>query len=799
MAPKLMKRPWLLVAAPATLLLVLVCWPLISGQSTLFLRDALNVHLGMKAAQAHLQEESGEGVPLVAPQLAGGQPMAGNPNAVPFYPDNVLYRLGSTLWAFNAHFWLHLLLAPWAMAWLGRTWGLRPEAAWGAGVFYATGGFFLSQMNFYNLVAGAALAPALAAATLVLAREPKGRHVALLGGLWALILLSGEPLMAGIALLLALLGALVSQGRGLLNGKTVSAFFAAFAFGTLAAAPQLVELLRVLPLSYRGHRGYSLASSTAGSFHPWQALEWLVPLGFGRPDQLREGAFWGYPYYSGLPPFFFSLAPGLLVLALIAVSGLKRKPLRLWAWAAIGGGLFFALGRFNPLVELLLQLPGAGLLRYPVKVWLAVAMGTALLAGLSLERVLEDDRSRRRLLAALGTFGVGYGLVWGWLTLAPASASVTLRKLIPDAFGATFLSLEVSRWSLLTLLSGLAALALAATFFWAGRRPLLAGVTAVTLSAAVQLLFLSPTLAMDDASAYEEEPEVLAHLPAAVPIVNGSSDQLFGPVNLKLGDYPEASAQWIARRTFQQAYPFAGILHGRRYELNLTPEGLSSFLTRAARDAIQQLSDPGRIRLLRSWGVGRLVLQRPLSPDALHMVRLLARQPSFGNEVFVYEILASADEVYLANRQIFAPHLNAALTTLTNQGFDPGNTVVLPGDNPPRKDLGGTILNVEKTAQSISVEVEAREDTFLLWQRSHLPLYLATVDSFPAQILAGNLHRIAVPVPKGRHLVEIFPQRAPLHRSRVASALGMLGLLGLALVDRSRSSRESLSGKISRS
>jgi hypothetical protein len=761
---------------------------LISGQRTLFLRDAFNVHLGMKAAQARAAQASGEAVPLVAPQIAGGQPLAGNPNAVPFYPDNLLYRLGSTLWAFNAHFWLHLLLAPFAMAWLGRTWGLKAPAAWCAGMVYATSGYFLSQMSFYNLVAGAALAPALAAASLQLARAPSGRRGAVLGGLWALMLLSGEPAMAGAALALALTGAAFEQGRGFWSWREPAwrklfAFASALVCGTLVAAPQIVELLRVLPLSYRGHRGYSLASSTAGSFNPAQALEWVLPMAFGRPDQLREGAFWGYPFYAGLPPFFFSLAPGLLVLALLAVSGLGRRPLRLWAWVAVGGGLFLALGKHNPVVGLLLRLPGGGLLRYPVKLWLAVALGSALLAGLGLERALEEERTRRRLLAVLGAFGAGFGLLWAWLTFTPGAAGAWLRGLVPDAFGATFLALEVARWSRIALVCAATAALLAAALLLSRRKPLVAAAAMIALSAAAQLFLLWPTLATDEAAAYAQEPPLLAHLPADVPVVQGSDDQLFGSVNLKTGDYPADSAQWVQRRTFAEAYPFAGILYGRRYELNLTPEGLSSFLTRAARDAMPQLTDLQRIRLLRSWGVGRLVLNRPLAPEAAGLARLLARQPSFGNEVLVYEILGAAEEVYLAPRQIFAPHLNAALAGLTDPAFDPATTVILAGEAPPREDAGGSVRIFEKDGQSITVEVQARENTVLVWQRSHLPLYRATIDGNPAQVAVANLYRIAVPVPKGLHRVEIGPRRAPLHRAMIAAVLGVLGLLALALAD----------------
>src|ERR1043166_4058626 len=41
----------------------------------------------------------------------GGQPLAGNPNTLTFYPDNLLYLVLPPHVAFNLHFLIHLALA----------------------------------------------------------------------------------------------------------------------------------------------------------------------------------------------------------------------------------------------------------------------------------------------------------------------------------------------------------------------------------------------------------------------------------------------------------------------------------------------------------------------------------------------------------------------------------------------------------------------------------------------------------------------------------------------------------------
>lgn len=771
-----MKGRLLRLTAPACLVLLVACWPLLSGERTLFLRDVFNVHLGFKAAQVQAEGDA----PLVAEAIAGGQPLAGNPNAVPFYPTNVLFRIAPILWAFNAHFWIHLLLAPWAMFWLARAWGLSPPAAWGAGVFYGTSGFFLSHLSFYNLVAGAALAPALIAAVLGFQERPGRRRAVLVALLWAASVLAGEPLMAGVALGLALLAALCRGGRAAFRPRPLLGFGSALLCGTLLAAPLIVEVLRVLPLSFRGHRGYSLASSLNASFHPAQIWEWVLPFAFGRPDQLKGGAFWAYELYGGLPPFFFTLAPGILVLALVAVSGLKKEPARLWAWIVAGGGFFLALGAHNPVAEAFFLLPGAQLLRYPVKLWLAVALGGALLAGLGLECWLRRDGAARRLPWILGAAG-GFYLLFGLaFALFPEAAAVGLRSLVPQGFGDAFLALEVARWRNVALASAVTVALLVAVLFLGRRKPWPAVAALAALHGASQLFLLQGALATDEAAAYRETPAIFEHLPAEVPIVHGDNDQLFGPVHLKAADYPEPTGRWIQRRTLEEAYPFAGILHGRRYELNLTPEGLSSFLTRAARDALLNAPDLQRILLLKAWGVGRLVLSRPLEPPAQAHVRLLARHSSYGHEVFVYEILDAAPLVTLATEQVFAPHLNAALGTLTRPGFDAGRTVVVPGDGAPVKTTPGEVKVHHQGSEELIVTVRSEEGGALVWQRSHLPLFKATVDGRPAPLAAANLHRIAVPVPPGKHRVVIRTDHRPSRTAWIAFLVGTAAIVVLA-------------------
>ncbi len=729
-----MKRPGLLYGAPLVALLAWAVLPLVRGGETLFLRDVANAHLEMKLAEAAALAHGF--FPEIDPYRAGGQPLAGNPNAVPFYPDNLLYRAAPPIWALNAHFWLHLLLAPFLFAWLARAWGLSRGAAWVAAGCYTVSGFFLSHLSFYNLIAGAALAPALAAACLAWADSPAdsaadspadstagasgragphGRSVLAVAVLWALLLLGGDPLMAALALALAL-GALAAAGAGafarrraapaqparaLRPGRAIGWLLVALAAGTLLAAPQLVEFLRILPLSFRGHWGYTAEVATVASWDPRQAAEWLLPFLFGRPDVLGPGSFWGSRFFTDVPPYYLSLYPGLLALALVAAAGLprRRRAAALWAWGAVAGGLFLSLGRFNPLAARLFELPGAGSLRYPVKLWLPVAVGAALLCGIGFERVFEAEElgARRRFAFALGAMAGIFAAGWAVLSLLPGTAFPALRRLVPASYPDAFVANERLRWAGLCLVSlaVLAALALAARL--ALRRPAAAALVLI-VHAAAQLLLLHPLFPTDAVYPYLVPPPALDLLPAGETVANGSSGGLFGPSRLERGDFPAPRAEWLERRAFYELYPMTGPLWGRRYELDVSPEGLDSFLTRMAEGAVKHSRDDAlRVRLLAAWGVGRLLLDRPLDPAAVSpavgkepvgkepRARLLGEIPSFGDLLRVYAIDGRAPALYLARRALAAPHLNAAYALLTDGRFRPGEDVVLAGGGALRR------------------------------------------------------------------------------------------------------------------
>ena len=760
------RTPWRLVV-PAFGVMVAALLPLITGQRTLFLRDLLNYHYTVKLVQARAMAEGF--LPLVDPFRAGGQPLVGNLNNVPLYPDNLLYLMASPFWAMNAHMWIHLLLAPLSCYWMARAWGLGRQGAWTAGFLYGTSGFFLSQLNLYNMIAGTALAPAFVAACLSLARgQRKTLSLLAVGGCWCLTILAGEPLMAALVLVV---GASACVARGGVPLRTWVQLGGAIACGTLLAAPQLTELARILPTSYRVGVGFTHESRLIGSWDPRTIVEWFIPLFFGEPGF----RYWGQQLLRGAHPLLYSLYPGVLSLALLTSSRRPRTRVEVWSWGALIGGLFVALGGWNPVVFMVLRLPQAGSLRYPVKWFLLVALGGALLGGLAYERCVLGD-GRRRLGARLAVLAALLAAAWLILTLLPGAVVSGLGGLLASDFAA----MEIARWRGLLLLSlailGAYGLLLARAERWRWAAPAM-----VWVHVGSQLFFLGSLAASDDLAAYQEPPQALQYIEPGEQVVQ-SCVLDFGCGGGGVGAFPDARPLWLQRRGWSELFPFAGVGYNIHYAFNTSPEGLDSVLPAAAAEALAQLDDPSIVRLLAASSIDVLLISRPLSPEVADMVRLRATVPTVGSQLWIYGISKSAPDVRLVGR-IRAGDTAVVLRELIHPDFDPENEVYLPGRQPGLTD--GELGTVRETAtgrESWTYETESRDDGLLVLARSHLPLYVATVDGEPKRTLVVNMGQLAVEIPAGRHQVRIVVDRAPFHRSIWGAGAGLIALCGLALI-----------------
>lgn len=461
--------------------------PLVLGQRTLLLRDVFVTHLPYKAFGAEALRH-GE-VPAVFPGWALGQPFRGNPNALPFYPGNLLY-LALPFWsALNLHYVLHWALAAFGAAWLARRYGITREGAAVAALTYAGSGYLLSALTFYNLLTVAAWAPWVLAGLVA-----GGRRGTVGAGLaCGMMLLGGEPLTAAIVAPLMALVAIERHGwrRGGL------ATLAAGALGLALAAPQVVASLQVLADSWRKVHGIDPGQAVANDLHPFRLLELLLPLPWGWPSDWNRFAYWA-PRVTPHMPYIFSLHFGLIGFGL-ALGAVRAR--RAWAVAvavALAGA--WALG-LSPAVTHALTL---GFFRYPQKLLIVGALGGALLAAWGFDRVLEGEARARRWWLAAGGFGV---VLVAALVGFPDLVRLFREKLVAGG-DATVAATQAAHWIVLLA----AATLLLAFGGWAVKRRSAAGLLAVQTLA---LLQLAPAWLTDRTEVYRQPSEWVAYVAAA--------------------------------------------------------------------------------------------------------------------------------------------------------------------------------------------------------------------------------------------------------------------------------------------
>ena len=216
-----------------------------------FHRDNFSTHYPIKAVSASAFR-AGE-IPFWNPFDGGGQPLAGNPNTLTFYPDNVLYLVLPPHVAFNLHFLIHLVLGWMAMRALTRS----SFAAW----MWVLSGMAVSAMSFYSLITAIALVPFAFLAT-------ERRSATQIGLAFGLMALAGEPVtIVATAIACAIIaGWPLAVGRWLIG--------VAIAGGI--ALPQILAYADIARETERGGHGYSAATVLAASLEPKRLLELLI-------------------------------------------------------------------------------------------------------------------------------------------------------------------------------------------------------------------------------------------------------------------------------------------------------------------------------------------------------------------------------------------------------------------------------------------------------------------------------------------------------------------------------------------
>ena len=340
-----------------------------------YFRDNFGTHYPIKVISARIFR-AGQ-IPWWNFYDGGGQPLAGNPNTLTFYPDNILYLFLPPHVAFNLHFLLHLGLAWFAMRALSLQAGASRVAAHFAATMYAFSGLAISATVFYNLICAVALIP------FALWAVERCRNPLILGLAFGLIGLVGEPV---VVLSTAISAAIVAR----LNLRRVPVVVAALAIAIVIVSPQFIAYAEIAKEVERA-RGFSAVTTLNASLLPRRLAEIAIGpiLGF-----LTDP---GHPEFRGR--LFSTVFLGIIVIPALIVARSRYT-------FVVATMLFFALGRYNPIIKAIIESsPSLRIARYPEKFAIALTVALCVIVAMFVSRL--DTRWR---------------WAWGVITFLPLAA-----------------------------------------------------------------------------------------------------------------------------------------------------------------------------------------------------------------------------------------------------------------------------------------------------------------------------------------------------------------------------------------
>ncbi|HEX4440208.1 MAG TPA: hypothetical protein VH854_09065 [Thermoanaerobaculia bacterium] len=775
-----------LAALAVVVLFVLPMLPEIMGARRLVFRDAQITHWPWRRiALASL--ESGR-APFVNASASGGQPLLANPNASLLYPTFLLERVAPPTVAFNLHYLFHVLWAFAGARALARRLGLARGPAFVAGVAFAFSGMALSYASaFMNSSAAAAWLPWCAAAALDLARAASPRDAVRAGtaaGLaFGLQLLAGEPaislLTGAFAAALFLAAALRAPERRRALPRAVAAGVLGAAIAFALAAPLLLPLRQVFPLTYRGQHLYSERAFGASAFTADRALEWLLPRFGGDPGVMGGGANWLRSLAGGEIVYVWCVTLGVVPLLLIALGALRRD---FWnrktAGLAVGGvlALLFSFGLALPVYRALFSFELLRRLRYPIKFYLIATLCGALLAGAA-AGVLARRRAGRRETALAGLLIAAFAAAFA----AAAPGGVLERRvasLLEGAPGDSAAFLQAFRAAVRgDAWMGAAAVVVVLLLLRRGglREP---AYPLGLLSLALALVFGLPLFVTAADKDLDRPPALLHSLRGPGRLYVSPALPRFVPSALA---EPAALPRFAkaARVIVEQLVPATAAPLGVRYLFDTDPDGSYGYFNRLTSEAAASATPEGRDRLLIAhgarWALASAGEEHPL-------FRTVTGVAVGGKRLVLFERDRAVPELRWAARTWRRASVSGILELLRDARFDPERDVALPGrgDEDPAGEAPGRMVSRRTYPDAAEAVVEADAPGVVVFARTYFPSWRARLDGAPAPILVANARDVGIAVPAGRHVVEIAWDASPFRRGVALQAAGLAVALAAA-------------------
>lgn len=712
-----------------------------ASETFLYYRDNFSTHYPIKSVTARIVKD---GLPLWNPFTGGGQPLAGNPNSLTFYPTTILFLFLPAHLAFNLHFMIHLVVGWLGMRWLLRNHDVGDSDAARVSWVYVLSGTTVSCLVFYNLIVAAALMPWALASLVRLLRDRDRRDALYLGCFCGLIGLAAEPVVViGFTIVAIIVFAFHVSGRA------ITGIFTAMIVGSAIASPQLISYFEIAEEVERGHFPYSAETALAASLGPLRMAEIVIGPVYGSVlDHSRHG-YWANQSGRKWPPFFPSVL--LSSLAIPALFRRSRGEIRCYQ-ASLVLLLLLALGKFNPAITALVEkVEILRIFRYPEKFALILTLVGSVLIGL-----LIRDLRRQHQAFRVPAF-IGIGII---TTIATIVLSAT------DLDPVTSLRIAgVSALQIIVLIP----------LIVPDRIPRLMGV--LLLSSLLPLGFWAAQIVPVDRAIYYTTPSPLAMAVGDDPI-----DVL--PSSLP---WDAADARSLYRYYAFRLEPTSGIRFGSPYVLSASPEGMHFYLSRLATERYRTVAPELGIRYLQIHGANWTIRSRPISTP---WTNLASSWSQWQKPILLYEITGSRPFLWEPRSIIRVEHPTEAVTRIESDQFDPKRDTVVPDwlDESIRPSGSARLRVLSRTSQELEIEIETAEETIVIVNQTFFSAWRATIDQEELTTFPADLDRLGIVVPRGRSVIRLeFSRLRPAIFLALASSLSILLYgIGLAIWSRRR-------------
>jgi hypothetical protein len=679
---------------------------------------------------------------------------------------------------------LHVFLSGIGTALFARRLGASAlGAAYAAAAFMACG--YVQSIAPNKVFAATAWLPWVAWATdrVVHDDTDRVRSAGILAAILGAQVLAGDPasnITAGIV------AVIVAVSRGAQGARGLRWLAGAYAAALMLGAAGVLPGLALLPHTTR--QAIGLREGALWSLHPWRLVELVWPGFLGNPADPRYnlgellaasggGALetsWSLSAYLGAP-----------VLALAALAAIARRPGSRGLWIGVSILLLLALGAYTPLYPVFRAcFPPEQLIRYPEKHVVGALCLLCALAGAGISDLARVSRAVPWVFgAAMGFLVVPLILVsvlWPALTTWLGAAGAVMVPPV-DVEGALTLSLR----------SGVVTVAAAAATSWlflrSAVRPGIGGKSG-TLAVAVHVVHaawegwtIAPVAKVEQ---LRNRPGLLRSAAAAPALPPPRI--LRSPV-LDADVPPEQQAAYrhetlyldsVARYGFAAVPGFEG-WRSREFAALWARAGsmpLQVFLTLYAIDYVALPSE------MRS-----LLLPPGQPPQGTVADVLLAPGRAAPREDFRFTLVPTdgvRPRAFVAPRWRWssAPEaLDAVLSPA--RAADPG-MVVLTGSGPPappdrdRLPLSPCQI-VSYVPERVELDCGSPAAGYAVLVDENAPGWTARVDGNPASVIPADLLLRAVPVPAGRHRVEMTYRTPQLRTGAAVSAVSWAALVML--------------------